>query len=111
MTAAPDSDPDNAGTAIARVLAGSLQVLSFPSPSHVYNPLAVAQASDLIALLPASYLPEPPGNGESAAPYRIFELPVPTQVITISQMWHPRLEREPAHRWLRQLVRRVCGEE
>ena len=30
---------DNACTAIARVLAGSLQVLSFPSASHVYNPL------------------------------------------------------------------------
>ncbi|MFA7438465.1 uracil-DNA glycosylase family protein [Castellaniella sp.] len=34
-----DSDPDNACTAIARVLAGSLQVLAFPSASHVYNPL------------------------------------------------------------------------
>ncbi|HET8597068.1 MAG TPA: LysR family transcriptional regulator [Castellaniella sp.] len=73
--------------------------------------LAVAQASDLIALLPASYLPDQPGNGKSGAAYRTFELPVPTQFITISQMWHPRLEMEPAHRWLRQLVRRVCGEE
>jgi len=73
--------------------------------------LAVALASDLVALLPASYLPDPSGTGESGVPYRTFELPVPTQVITISQMWHPRLEREPAHRWLRQLVRRVCGEE
>lgn len=73
--------------------------------------LAVAQASDLVALLPASYLPDQPGNGRSGAAYRTFELPVPTQFITISQMWHPRLEMEPAHRWLRQLVRRVCGEE
>jgi len=69
--------------------------------------LAVATASDLIALLPASYLPPRPAGGEAA--FRTFELPFPTRRITISQMWHPRLEMEPAHRWLRQLVRRVCG--
>lgn len=39
MTAKPAPDLDNASTAIARVLAGSLQVLEFPSASHVYNPL------------------------------------------------------------------------
>ncbi len=69
--------------------------------------LAVATASDLIALLPASYLPPRPAGGEAA--FRTFELPFPTRRITISQMWHPRLEMEQAHRWLRQLVRRVCG--
>ncbi|UYO94169.1 uracil-DNA glycosylase family protein [Pollutimonas sp. M17] len=39
MVARLDPDPDNTCTAIARVLAGSLQVLMFPSASHVYNPL------------------------------------------------------------------------
>ena len=72
--------------------------------------LAVAMASDLIALLPASYLPAPPAGGKAGQAFGTFELPVPTQVITISQMWHPRLEMDPAHRWLRQLVRRTCGE-
>lgn len=71
--------------------------------------LAVAMASDLIALLPASYLPAPPAGGKAGQAFGTFELPVPTQVITISQMWHPRLETDPAHRWLRQLVRRTCG--
>lgn len=72
--------------------------------------LAVAMASDLIALLPASYLPAPPAGGKAGQAFGTFDLPVPTQVITISQMWHPRLETDPAHRWLRQLVRRTCGE-
>lgn len=72
--------------------------------------LAVAMASDLIALLPASYLPAPPAGGKAGQAFGTFELPVPTQVITISQMWHPRLETDPAHRWLRQLVRRTCRE-
>jgi DNA-binding transcriptional LysR family regulator len=72
--------------------------------------LAVAMASDLIALLPASYLPAPLAGGKAGQAFGTFDLPVPTQVITISQMWHPRLETDPAHRWLRQLVRRTCGE-
>ncbi|MBV2181396.1 MAG: LysR family transcriptional regulator [Castellaniella sp.] len=72
--------------------------------------LAVASTSDLIALLPASYLPHPSAQGKRGMAFQTFELPFPTQDITISQMWHPRLDMEPAHRWLRQLVRRVCGE-
>lgn len=35
-------------------------------------------------------------------------LPVSTEVITVSQAWHPRLEQAPGHCWLRQLVREVC---
>lgn len=73
--------------------------------------LAVAKASDLIALLPASYLPGQSSDRPESAGLRVFELPFPAEVITISQMWHPRLDAEPAHRWLRQLVRRVCREQ
>jgi DNA-binding transcriptional LysR family regulator len=68
--------------------------------------LAVAQDSDLIALVPASL-----ANGQRAsANIHAFELPVKTEPITVSQMWHPRLEVEPVHRWLRQLVLSVCRE-
>lgn len=73
--------------------------------------LSVAMASDLIALLPVSYLPTPATGGQRTAGFQFFELPFPTPIITISLMWHPRLEMEPAHRWLRQLVRRVCREQ
>ncbi|TGS51871.1 LysR family transcriptional regulator, partial [bacterium M00.F.Ca.ET.179.01.1.1] len=27
---------------------------------------------------------------------------------TISLLWHPRLDADPAHRWLRGIVRDVC---
>ncbi len=37
-----------------------------------------------------------------------FELPVKTDTITVSQIWHPRSEVDPAHRWLRQLLLAVC---
>lgn len=39
------------------------------------------------------------------------ELPVKTPAITVSQMWHPRLDAEADHRWLRQLVLSVCHRE
>ena len=38
----------------------------------------------------------------------VFELPFKTRTITVSQMWHPRMERDPAHRWLREKVLEVC---
>ena len=65
--------------------------------------LAVARDSQLIAVVPASCLQRAAGKEMVA-----FPLPVSTPEITVSQMWHPRQEHESAHRWLRQLVRRVC---
>ncbi|MGL5387887.1 MAG: LysR family transcriptional regulator [Serratia sp. (in: enterobacteria)] len=79
-------------------------VPSFPAA------LAVAQASDLVALVPATFLINQPmtDNVGAAATLWAFELPVTTMPITISQLWHPRSEADPAHRWLRQLVLSVC---
>lgn len=75
-------------------------VPSFPAA------LAVARTSDLIALVPASLVR---GEAASASIYA-FELPVKTEQITVSQMWHPRLDVDPVHRWLRQLTLAVCRE-
>ncbi|WP_413504056.1 LysR family transcriptional regulator [Serratia grimesii] len=66
--------------------------------------LAVAQASDLVALVPASFLLNHPTGDQPGATLYVFELPVKTRGITVSQMWHPRLEADTAHRWLRQFV-------
>jgi DNA-binding transcriptional LysR family regulator len=81
-------------------------VPSFPAA------LAVARASDLIALVPASVLDNQSAQQElpASAGTHPFELPVTTGEITVSQMWHPRLEVDPVHRWLRQLTLRVCRE-
>jgi DNA-binding transcriptional LysR family regulator len=74
--------------------------------------LTVAQASDLVALVPASFLLNQPAvdGKQPNATLHAFELPVKTPGITISQMWHPRSDLDPAHRWLRQLMRNVCRE-
>jgi DNA-binding transcriptional LysR family regulator len=71
-------------------------VPSFPAA------LAVARTSDLIALVPASFV----GMRRDSA--FAFELPVETGTITVSQMWHPRLDADAVHRWLRQRVLSVC---
>jgi DNA-binding transcriptional LysR family regulator len=75
-------------------------VPSFPAA------VAVARASDLVALVPASFLgiaSEQQGHNAPVTTYA-FALPVTTERITVSQMWHPRLEADPLHRWFRQLV-------
>ena len=81
-------------------------VASFPAA------LAVARASDLIALVPASVLGNQSTQREltAFAGTYAFELPVTTGEITVSQMWHPRSEVDPVHRWLRQLTLTVCRE-
>ena len=69
--------------------------------------IAVAQCSDLIAQVPASWFAGLQRRfGDRAL--QGFALPVKTPPITVSQMWHPRMEVDPAHRWLRQQVLSVC---
>jgi len=36
-------------------------------------------------------------------------VPVPVDDFTLSLMWHPRMDADPAHQWLRQCVRTVCA--
>jgi DNA-binding transcriptional LysR family regulator len=73
--------------------------------------LSVACASDLVALLPASFLDtawkgEPVGTRGAQS----FALPFSTPPIVVSQMWHPRLDADRVHRWLRGVVHEVCQE-
>ncbi|NTF43665.1 LysR family transcriptional regulator [Rhizobium rhizogenes] len=66
--------------------------------------LALARSSDLIVSVPERY------TGNLRAGMHSFPLPVPTSDVTISLLWHPRLDADPAHRWLRGCIRDVCGE-
>ena len=66
--------------------------------------LALARASDLIASVPERH------TGNLRDGMQSFPLPVSVPEITISLLWHPRLDADPAHRWLRGCVRDVCAE-
>lgn len=65
--------------------------------------LALARSSDLIATVPERY------TGPLRDGLTCFPLPFALPEVTISLMWHPRLDADPAHRWLRECVREVCG--
>ena len=65
--------------------------------------LALARASDLIASVPERH------TGILRAGMHSFPLPFATPEITVSLLWHPRLDADPAHRWLRGHVRDVCA--
>jgi DNA-binding transcriptional LysR family regulator len=75
--------------------------------------LAVASVSDLVALVTSSFFGATQGHPANPSPVvvRSFPLPVRTEAITVSQMWHPRLDADPAHRWLRGLVLATCREQ
>lgn len=64
--------------------------------------LALARASDLIANVPERH------TGNLRAGMHSFPLPVPVPEVTVSLLWHPRLDADPAHRWLRGHVRDIC---
>lgn len=38
-----------------------------------------------------------------------FPLPMETRDFVVSMLWHPRLDADPAHRWLRGCLREVCS--
>lgn len=65
--------------------------------------LALARASDLVATVPERH------TGNLRDGMHSFALPVATPQFTVSLLWHPRLDADPAHRWLRGCVREVCA--
>jgi DNA-binding transcriptional LysR family regulator len=64
--------------------------------------LALARYSDLVATVPDRH------TRALRAGMQSFSLPVPMPEITVSLLWHPRLDADPAHRWLRGCVRDAC---
>jgi DNA-binding transcriptional LysR family regulator len=71
----------------------NLVVASYPAV------MAVAAATDLVGLVPRSYC-----QAGAVRQIEMFELPVATPVFVIAQTWHPRMDADPAHRWLRALI-------
>ena len=65
--------------------------------------LALARASDLIVTLPERH------SGTLRTGMHTFLLPFAMAPITISLLWHPRLNADPAHRWLRDCVNAAVG--
>jgi DNA-binding transcriptional LysR family regulator len=65
--------------------------------------IALAGESDLVATVPEKHT-QSLWKGMHG-----FPIPVPVPGFMISLFWHPRMAADPAHRWLRSLVREVCS--
>lgn len=65
--------------------------------------VGLARTSDLIASVPDRH------TANLREGMHTFALPVATPEFTVSVLWHPRLDADPAHRWLRGVLRSVCA--
>lgn len=65
--------------------------------------LALARESDLVATVPDLH------TAALRKGMFSFPLPVPATGFTVSMVWHPRLDADPVHRWLRACLRAVCS--
>ena len=67
--------------------------------------LSVARGTDLVATVPAEH------TRMLRSGMHAFILPFATPDLPIAMLWHPRLDADGAHQWLRGLVREVCRGE
>lgn len=65
--------------------------------------LALARASDLVATVPEQH------TATLRAGMLSFPLPLAMPEMTISMLWHPRMDGDAAHRWLRGLMLETCA--
>ncbi|VTU13520.1 LysR family transcriptional regulator [Variovorax sp. RA8] len=65
--------------------------------------LALARTCDLIASVPERH------TAGLRSGLHSFPLPMAAPELTVSMMWHPRMDGDLAHRWLRARVREVCA--
>lgn len=65
--------------------------------------IALARETDLIATVPERHT-----EGLRKDVYS-FALPVDVAPFTLSLLWHPRMDGDLAHRWLRTCLRQVCA--
>jgi DNA-binding transcriptional LysR family regulator len=71
--------------------------------------MRVAAHSELLAIVPQSCLGNAFLKGYAASlGLCSFELPVSLPAMQIAALWHPRIDADPAQRWLRQVVASVC---
>ena len=65
--------------------------------------LALIRGSDLITTVPERH------TRSLRTGLHAFELPFDTPPITVSMLWHPRMDADPLHRWLRACLYELCA--
>jgi DNA-binding transcriptional LysR family regulator len=66
--------------------------------------LAIARETELVATVPERH------TASLREGMATFALPFDVAEFTVSMLWHPRMDGDPTHRWLRGCIRDVCVE-
>ncbi|NLA17638.1 LysR family transcriptional regulator [Burkholderia cepacia] len=80
--------------ALAKVGAVRRVVLSVP---HFLFVMSAVASTDLVAMLPERLVRDVPA-------LRVVDAPVEVPGYEMSMLWHERVHRDPAHRWLRETI-------
>ncbi|MBB6246464.1 LysR family transcriptional regulator [Rhodanobacter sp. A1T4] len=67
--------------------------------------LAIARRTRLVANVPERQ------TAHSRKGMHSFDLPISTEPVTVSMMWHPRSDKDPSHGWLRACVLKICSQD
>ena len=67
---------------------------------------AVADSNLILPLMPRHMLPIVERLGLQ---FTSFELPLPVDSVEVFQAWHPRLDNDHAHKWLRRMLKDMCS--
>ena len=95
--------PDKDGIDEALESLGLKREVSVVMAGGFATALAVVRSSDLIASVPEHH------TGKLRSGLHSFPLPISVPEFTVSLLWHPRLDSDPSHRWLRSQILEACN--
>jgi DNA-binding transcriptional LysR family regulator len=93
------TDIDDAVSAAGLVRPIAIIVHGFAAALHL------ARQTELVATVPERH------TAGLRQGMHAFALPLELPAFTLSMLWHPRMDGDLAHRWLRGLIRSVCSEK
>ena len=82
---------------------GLARLVSIKAPLH--SIVSILTGSQAVAVLPRRVAEDLAAH----CPLAIRALPFPSPRVTLSMIWHRRLDNHPAHRWLRDILRTLVA--
>ena len=99
----PQPRPDRRGAGRA----GLSRHVALITPTFYAAIFALADSDLILPAMPGHLLP---GVKRLGLDLRAFDVPIDMPAVTVVQAWPPRLDSDPAHRWLRQTIKQVCSD-
>lgn len=79
--------------------------VAYITPTFHSALFALAESDLLLPIMPVNMLPTLERLG---LPLQSFALPLALPSVEIVQAWHPRMDNDPAHRWLRRALKQLA---